>query len=764
MAVNYDDVLEQLQSFGLIVQHLELGRLRRCKVVDSNQESRGWYALHEITSDTGDSLIVGSYGIWHGAENNAQKVRLDKANKLTREQSEALKDRIAQDKRRARAQRQAAAEKASLKASGVWKKSLTEGDSEYLARKGIQPYGVRYTESGSIVIPMLDTTGTVHGIQFILPSDHPHKKKTGRDKTFWPAGLSMKGCFFQIGGTPRDILLIAEGYATAATLHEATGFPVAVAFNANNLLPVCQALKKRYQSVNFLVCGDDDYLTEGNPGVTCANAAALAVSGSWIVPTFTEDRAGKKFTDFNDLHKLEGLHQVRHLLDQKVLDLKWRKKPAGSAQAGGEGVTKDDILKPIQTYDELHDRFSLIYGHRQTVFDHQERILLGLADMRDACTSREIHRRWMDSPEKKLVRIDQVGFDPAEQDKKIRCNLWGGWPTTPKKGTCDELLQLLEYLCSGEENMKEVSEWVLKWLAYPIQNPGAKMQTALVFHGPQGVGKNLLFEVVMAIYGEYGRIVDQAAIEDKFNDWASKKLFLIADEVVARAELFHTKNKLKSFITSDWIRINPKNVTAYEERNHCNLVFLSNETQPLVLERDDRRYTVIWTPKKLDPEVYLFVKKEIDNGGIEALHDYLKNLELGDFQPWTKPPMTKAKEELIDLGMDSTERFWNSWIKGLIDGMPVCPVKSEDLFQFYRMWCSRMGFARFAPMPRLIAEVSKRTGAIKKQARYHSGQSQKMATFIFPPGVEQPEDLSKTLWVTKSVDMFTQAFESWKSD
>jgi hypothetical protein len=86
---------------------------------------------------------------------------------------------------------------------------------------------------------------------------------------------------------------------------------------------------------------------------------------------------------------------------------------------------------------------------------------------------------------------------------------------------------------------------VLKWIAYPIQHPGAKMKTTLVVHGPQGTGKNLFFEALMSIYGEYGDVLDQSALEDKFNDWASRKLFMIADEVVARSDVYHIKNKLK---------------------------------------------------------------------------------------------------------------------------------------------------------------------------------------------------------------------------
>lgn len=102
----------------------------------------------------------------------------------------------------------------------------------------------------------------------------------------------------------------------------------------------------------------------------------------------------------------------------------------------------------------------------------------------------------------------------------------------------------------------------------------------------------------MSIYGQYGRIIDQSAIEDKFNDWASRKLFLIADEVVARSGLWHIKNMLKGFITGRWIRINPKQVAAHDERNHVNMVMLTNDGLPTIIETGDRRYLVIWTPEK----------------------------------------------------------------------------------------------------------------------------------------------------------------------
>ncbi|MEA3278873.1 MAG: hypothetical protein U9Q81_26985, partial [Pseudomonadota bacterium] len=66
-------------------------------------------------------------------------------------------------------------------------------------------------------------------------------------------------------------------------------------------------------------------------------------------------------------------------------------------------------------------------------------------------------------------------------------NLFRGWPVVPREGRCERLLELLYYLCGESDN---VFDWVLRWTAYPLQHPGAKMRTAILMHGPEGTGKN----------------------------------------------------------------------------------------------------------------------------------------------------------------------------------------------------------------------------------------------------------------------------------
>lgn len=761
-ASNYDDVISQLQSIGLIINHIEVGRVRRVKI-EGSRERKGWYKLFEISGDDGNTLLAGTYGIWQGSDPGTQKITFVKKH-LSNEQKEAMRARYAEDKKRAQASRKREVEKAARRAQAVWLKALPVGDAEYLVSKGVQAHGLRFTESGAVVVPMMDNSANVFGLQFILPKGHPRKKKTGRNKEFWPAGMEMRGKYHLMGGVPDRVVLVAEGYATAATLHEQSGLPVAVAFNANNLLPVSQNLKKRYKRTHIVICGDDDYLTEGNPGKQSAEAAALAVSGSYIIPDFTVDREGKKLTDFNDLQMLEGGQEVQKQVEHHLLDLNLlQTREAGGAdsqQGGGEGR-----LKSLLTVDEAIDRYSLIYGANGTMFDHEESSLIPKSDVLDICPD-HAWREMKISPNRMVVRLSEVGFDPTEKDQRILCNLWGGWPSKPKAGQCDLLLGLLKKLCEGEEkhNSDLLYQWVLKWLAYPLQHPGAKMKTSLIFHGLQGVGKNLFFEAYGAIFDQYHIVVGQAELDDKFNDWASAKLFIIADEVVARAELFHIKNKIKALITSDTIRINPKNVSAHVEKNHANIVFFSNETQPLVIEPGDRRFVVIWCPNVMSDVVYADIAEERDNGGIAALHDYLLNLDLGDFHENSKPPMTQAKQDLIDINLGSVERFARDWLDGDLD-VPVTICMSSDLYKVYQDYCKQKGVVRPREFNQFVGTVSKIPGWSKSRKRiYKSLTSDKemQATLIFPLATIEGRDEagSTQAWYTSCVFEFKEGMKN----
>ena len=210
MASNYDDVLAQITGYGLIVRKgLEIGRFVRC-AVDGDREKRGWYILHEVTSSNGQPLLIGSYGIWQGSEPNAQKITFEKS-ELTNEQKAAFKKRLEEESRRAKAAAKLLSDEAARQAEKRWRLLSADGHANYLDRKAVGAFGVKFNKTGAVVVPITDVSGRIYGLQYILDKTiHKDKisKNNGRDKRFWPSGMEKKGHFFLIGGIPSNILLI----------------------------------------------------------------------------------------------------------------------------------------------------------------------------------------------------------------------------------------------------------------------------------------------------------------------------------------------------------------------------------------------------------------------------------------------------------------------------------------------------------------------------------------------------------------------------
>lgn len=816
MWLNFDDALAQLQAFGLDVTQSDLviGQRQRCRHKDGGKEKRGWYQLYEIQkADGSGTLIVGSFGAFWGAENLVQKIELPKADRkaMTAEQMAVIRARIAEDKKRAEAEQRRVNESAAQRARAGWGKCLPVGESEYLKRKGVEAFGVRFSELGNMVIPMLDTNGQIHGLQVIYA-----QKKGDRDKDFWPKGLAKKGHFFLIGGIPDKVLLIAEGYATAASLHMATGHPVVVAFDAGNLLPVAQALHERYRRTKILICADDDYLGKCkecrewtpvaqkdcvncgaehrciNRGLIDAGNAALAVAGNVIAPVFSAERSinPKGPTDFNDLHMSEGLQAVRSQIEAHLAGLQWDVSatpvPAGAQHQGGGESGRNDAVS-VMPLDDLVMRFvKLDDDSGESVFDtwtnkvvHQRKMIGMLpAGVRGDDVKR--HPVWLS----RAFYIDQVGFDPSCKDAHIKLNTWRGWPMKPAKGNCELFLELIQYLCGNDPDSQRSYEFLIKWMAYPLQNPGAKMQSAVIMHGPQGTGKSMVFKTLAKLYGykgnpylNYSIVLDQKALQSNFNpDWDSK-LFILAEEVVNSSDKWQLKNELKELITGDTIRIEGKFANAVHQKNQMNMVFLSNEGQPIPLDIGDRRHLVIYTPPPMEGETYREVAEQLQNGGLEAFYDFLLNIDLTGFHPGSKPPMTEAKQRLIDLSAGSEIRFANDWMEGDL-GLPVCPCLSPDLYAAYRAYCQRNGESRPRSASQFFSQLTHH-GFVKKKARIyestHSTQTS-VKNIVLPPikgdpaatihvrdvslDAQKSDTETEAAWLTRCCKNFSEALQA----
>jgi len=284
---------EAMRAVGLESPELiEPGQLHRFPGIDKrNGNTAGWCKLF-------DDGLGGCFGDWSsGLSENWQAKREQPFSTVERE---AFKRHVAEARMQAEEERKARQADAATKAVAMWNAAPSAPeDHPYLVRKGVKPHGTRLHD-GALLIPTREGR-ELHSLQFIGP---------GGDKRFL-AGGRVAGCYSSIGSTQGAVALcVAEGFATGATIHEATGHPVAVAFNAANLKAVAQAMHQRFPALRLIICADDDAATKGNPGLAQAREAARAVGGLLAVPDFAAERPPGA-TDFNDMAAVHGMDAVR---------------------------------------------------------------------------------------------------------------------------------------------------------------------------------------------------------------------------------------------------------------------------------------------------------------------------------------------------------------------------------------------------------------------------------------------------------------------
>lgn len=287
---------DAIQSAGLTPPAIiELGKFHKFPGEGKGSRNKaGWCKLFP----DGMGGIYGDYSTGFSTDWQAKREK-----PFSQPEREAFKRQIEEAKKQADTARKEHQAEAQAKAETIDKAAPPAPDDHaYLTTKRIKSHGAKLYQ-GKLVIPMR-ADGKLHSLQFIGPDG---------DKKFLTGGRTA-GCYFSIGTMKgAAALCIAEGFATGATIREATGYPVAVAFTAGNLLAVAQAMRDKFPALPLILCADDDYQTEGNPGISKATEAAQSVGGLVAVPDFGTDRPDKA-TDFNDMAQLCGADAVKQAI------------------------------------------------------------------------------------------------------------------------------------------------------------------------------------------------------------------------------------------------------------------------------------------------------------------------------------------------------------------------------------------------------------------------------------------------------------------
>jgi hypothetical protein len=205
--------------------------------------------------------------------------------------------------------------------------------------------------------------------------------------------------------------------------------------------------------------------------------------------------------------------------------------------------------------------------------------------------------------------------------------------------------QLLLHLCDYDE---DTCQWVMRWLAYPLRHPGAKMDMGIVVNGDQGTGKSMFFSRVAArLYpAGAGRVMHTTQLHGVFSQWSADTRLAVVEGT------FSKKNaaRLKELIAATALQVSAKFEKSQTRKNRTNFVFISTSSEFLPVLESDRRLFVLEVPPPQLRMFYSAVDHEIKNGGVEAFRDYLLHgLDMTGFDEHTRPPASPAQRALRDV-------------------------------------------------------------------------------------------------------------------
>lgn len=261
-------------------------QIHRFSVDAKKNQPDEWYACHDGFLANGSPYLICNYGTWSKGQERYTYKSYDTNSSLSYEERMAVKAKVEEKQKHIEQELKADVARRILRAQEKWEQSTEQpilpGHSTYLNRKQVNAYGIKYRvkESGgpTIIIPLRNIEGQIQAVQCI--DEDGFKKVHG----------AKKGHFHILGVIENNNrIYIAEGYATAASIHKATKCPTVFAVDCGNLQPVIANLRLKYPHNEMIIAADNDIETAGNPGKTKAEEVAKAHGCRVVIPTFPEN-------------------------------------------------------------------------------------------------------------------------------------------------------------------------------------------------------------------------------------------------------------------------------------------------------------------------------------------------------------------------------------------------------------------------------------------------------------------------------------------
>lgn len=269
---------------------------------------------------------------------------------------------------------------------------------------------------------------------------------------------------------------------------------------------------------------------------------------------------------------------------------------------------------------------------------------------------------WLEHPMRR--QFETMVFAPGREPEGAY-NLWQGFACEAIPGTQHEpfLEHLRENICSGNE---EHYNYLIKWMARAVQNPGEQGHVAVILRGGRGAGKGTVAQVFGSLWGRHFLHISSAKhLVGQFNAHLRDCAVLFADEAFFAGDKQH-ESVLKTLVTEDTIIVEGKGLDAEVSPNYVHLIMASNDQWVVPAGADERRYYIldVSEQKKQDTSYFKKLRKAMNEGGREALLHFLMTLDLSDYEV-RNVPQTAALQDQKMLSLNNEEQWW---LERLMDG------------------------------------------------------------------------------------------------
>jgi putative DNA primase/helicase len=432
---------------------------------------------------------------------------------------------------------------AAKQAQRAWEKAEQIDTHPYLQKKQVKSYGLRESAEGRLLIPMLDATLTIVGMQGIEPDG---------TKKYFP-GSKAAGSFFMIGQDQirnAHTIYYAEGYATAASVYEDMQQPVIVAFSASNLPKVAKVIQSYFPNPKHVIMADCDDDDTGEKWAIKA-AQVIRAEGSEAEVFMPEEQG-----DYNDMKtEVEGelLPKVREV--NVPVEYEFEKTEKGRMLNTSDNVRGVLTINQIDVcYNVIKKRMEITVPNRRFIRDLKEEA--ALVEIEDRCIKMGVPATKVRDYLKLLARE----YNPVKE-----------WMESKPWDGKDRMTEFLNTIQSPQPHIKDMlmTKWLIGATASVYEDEGVALEGILVFQGAQGLGKTLWFKR-LADY-EQGWLLEGATLNPSDKDSVKQA---VSHWLVELGEIESTFKKsdidqLKAFVTrkTDELRLPyDRTFTNYQRR------------------------------------------------------------------------------------------------------------------------------------------------------------------------------------------------------